>query len=494
MKKLLSILLTPILTLGSPAYSANDTKRDLPINCEYQIIGEEPATHLPSTTLSAREALLTRVADKDIVRELIAVHLLYSIFFTTVATHAKVDPKSLALLTAEELEATAAKIYEEMALVFGRKSSIPNPLKSIPNVELTHVTFLKYSKQTVIDKIGESLFIIGQKGEFIEMSGIEMHQSVTGLGAAAAILSGFTLFFGVMDWATTFVEPVFWTTMVKGATLSLASSIAWLTQEKKVARWLTGKKLQRQHLGIIHDPSRLERVVSRALPQLKAGELKKKINAIVSQAGELEPSQRITPNGSLITFGSQSLELHAELVNIFIRDFMLWMKIYELHRDTIKEKLIAIQNGKTPGQRDETLRFLSQVFLEATEATSLATVASDKVVGLLEASRNALREYGETNSLNRTQQTDLDRRIEILAISIQAHMGFQLGLIAIHETVSQTMLNLDRMKGAETARMIEAMSSQMGGLVTEQLAVGQILDSLNSLDAQLQTIERGIAK
>lgn len=395
------------------------------------------------------------------------------------------SPEKIALLTGSQNKKMARLIYKIMKHEFETRG---DSISKLSDPRLSQDVFFSASKEEIIDKIGETLIIVGRDKKFtviaedvISRSKLKTAEEVSYvLGVSGTLVSGFFLFLS-------HIAPIdglllYNPTWQVFAGLSLATVIGTKLNHK-IRSLRTPRLLLRDRLsaydGITVNGTN---TVEPSLDYVE-GQYQKNIEILKEQILALSSQNEIPDPMNLVIFGRRAVQLHSELNLTFHTDFMRWMAIYDRNKEHVKNRIQDLRNGNlgTPEGKKEVLNFLSKMLQEASEATQSTKYLSYEIIKIIQQKIDALDSIPKDSS-DVYLVADYNRRKQFLSLALATHTQFYQSLGSISQTVSNLMQNLETLELAESAVVIKDL-----GNVVKQLdpisTLDSILKGLREMDA-----------
>ncbi len=464
-----------------------------------------PPESSPPLKVGRSRTKLNRALDvsfsEGIHERLLKAEITYSKYFRRIFNELKLRPKQIGLMEPAEIQKLALDIYNIIKLDLVERST--DYATGLSDPYLTKTTFLMLPKELVVDKIGENLVAIGISGDFLLTEGSFEYgpysETPPGITSRLLSLSVASLSLATFGLTQTFNESWMFFEAINGGGLntisvfslvgSVTGGLALFTSELMFKRYDKRKIAKYQRVAELArdtNPSVFKDMFFYVATE--KGKLKdsiQKISVQVDSSFEAEPNQKV----DLLTYGSNILNLHKDLVDVFVNDFVKWMKIYDLHSLKIKENLNQIKKGQHVkiGGSQNTLSMLSQIFIEAAEGTRQTIDTSQKIILLLNAHLDALNKIDQTQ-LTKTDQLDWARKSSVLKLALLAQTQFADNLENVYLTISNILAGLDQITVVESSASIRRMGQHLAQNQEITLTVDELLESLDIMDKQLQPL------
>ncbi len=454
------------------------------------------------TMLLARTERTTLEAlEQDYLIELMELEIIHSKFFK--ATYDSVSwitsPAQLALFTPQEVQQLAVRIYQRMDRSFEDKDA---GIKALSNVVKARELFMKLPSEYVIDKIGEALTLTGVKGKFLRyQEEINSRAEIFQLYGVIVPITGTVIsFVTALFTGVSYNDPLYWSTSTSYSTGLATTAINYYStgilgvslsalpvafQSTRIGRYLTSRKFTRSHNEISGNTAELEPYTRLALfSDTSPGELSGRIKEIDAKIPD-----EISSDQNLMTFGSELTSLNKELTRVFVNDFMSWMVVYKENIETSKQRLLALKDGKVSNSSaiKDPLSTLSNIFVEAGEATRQTNITSQKILRKLNEALQVLNDMDQSD-FNDFDKMDWARKSEHLRQTLAIHSNFRTYLSQVYRTISDVLASLDSMNLAEAAVYVNRMGNQLKNNLEVVQQIELVLASLDKFEQQFESL------
>lgn len=442
-----------------------------------------------STGLTKLEHDLKGNPKKEKIRAaLIKDEIIYSPFFYSFFVQRTIDYRNniyagftstqIALMSVDETYEIALDVYKKMKITFTTPTTPQLNLKSASN---SKDMFFSIPEEIIVHFMHESIMAYGIEGQFNELvtkeadakMGIVLGpSSLVGVGSLALYVLG--------------VDNFILSSELLGSAGLIGSGItvSLMAAGPKIHNFFKKQKLK----------STVNKVARRKFAEDNTQLMIKKSNGhkLTEDLKEIErrlAEVHFNETNQLLTYGSEALGLHRDLIQSFVADFSRWMNIYGQNSDAIKSKLVELKKGEiTIGQLDSNLiSFTGHVFVEAAQATKKTVATSVLILEKLNEALKILNEIDHTQ-LSPTDKLDFARKSETLRNAIIIHSHFLEYLTNVYQTIAKVLEGVDRLLIAESGAMVKVISDRLGSEINILSDLDQLINDLDRMESYRKDI------
>lgn len=442
-----------------------------------------------STELTKLEHDLKGNPKKEKIRvALIEDEIIYSPFFYSFFVQRTIDYRNniyagftstqIALMSVDETYAVALDVYKKMKTTFTTPTTPQLNLKSASN---SKDMFFSIPEEIVVHFMHESIMAYGIEGQFNELvtkeadakMGIVLGPtSLVGVGSLALYVLG--------------VDNFILSSELLGSAGLIGSGItvSLMAAGPKIHNFFKKQKLK----STVNKVARRKDAENNTLLMIKKSnghKLTEDLKEIEIALSEIH----FDKSQPLLTYGSEILTLHRDLIQSFVADFSRWMNVYGQNSDAIKNKLIKLKKGEISiGELDSNLiSFTGQVFIEAATATKKTAMTSAIMLEKLNQALKTLNEIDQTK-LSPTDKLDFVRKSETLRNAIVIHSHFLEYLTNVYQTIAKILEGVDRLLIAESGAMVKVISDRLGSEINILSDLDQLIKDLDRMESYRKDI------